>query len=317
MNSPNNLVDALKVLILWKKPIMIFVGIAFVASIITSLLLPEYYDSKCTFYPTNPMATERTTLFSINGREQAQDFYGSKNDVNHFMTLATSSNLLDYLINKFDLAKHYHEDTTKKLWRYNVKKELKSNYSAVKTEFGAIEISISDKDSVFGAMLTNHIVNYLDTLSTDLTLANKEKVLEVLSAKLKEKRQDVAKLSDSVATITQQHNIVEASVTNGDAIRVTGDNPQSVEAYKILRSQLKAAILDLNSLTTLYDQHDAATKDRVSNIFVIEKAYPAERRSWPVRWLIVVASTIAALFFGIVGALLIGRVREIKAELDA
>jgi hypothetical protein len=57
MNESYSIVDSLKVLIKWKKPIGIFVGISTIASVIITLLIPNYYEAVTIFYPTNPAIT--------------------------------------------------------------------------------------------------------------------------------------------------------------------------------------------------------------------------------------------------------------------
>jgi hypothetical protein len=118
--------------------------------------------------------------------------------------------------------------------------------------------------------------------------------------------------------LAERYNIVELAPASekGSAI-VKGDNPRMVEQYKVLKSRHDNALLDLNTISTLYDQHEASSKETVSTVYVVEKAFPADRKAWPIRWLIVVSSALIALFLGVVGALLIDQMSAIKQQLNA
>lgn len=317
MNQQYNLVDVLKTLIRWKIPIAVFVIIAAIASIIVSLMLPNYYASRSVFYPTNPAVTDRAALFSKTATDANMDYFGSKNDVSRFLTVAGSEPILDYIINQYHLVQEYNIDTTDKDWRYKVKKQLRSNYTVVKTENGAIEISYMDKDPQQAAKVVNDIVDKVDNMNKQLMINNKHKVLVTFREKQKEMQTEVQQLSDSLAELVAKYHVTELPTTATGEPIVKSDNALSTEQYKILRSRRQAAMMDLNDITTLLGQHEASTMENVSTIYVVEEALPSDRKSWPIRWLIVVGTTLVALFLGIVGALLVESFRDIKAQLDA
>ncbi|MDX2002905.1 MAG: hypothetical protein SFW35_10765 [Chitinophagales bacterium] len=318
MDQTYNLVDALKVLIKWRKPIFIFTGVATLISLVVVLLLPNYYESKSVFYPSNPAANDRQALFGQSGGESQMEYFGTKNDVNRFITIANSSPLLDFAINYYNLPAHYDIDTTKKAWRYKAKKKLLSNMSILKTEFGAIEITFMDRDPVLAATVVNGMVEVIDKLNKEMIIGNKENILTVFQEKIKEKTAEVNALTDSVAFLGKTYNIVEVSpATDKSTGIVTGNDPTMVAHYKVLKSRLDNALIDLNTISTLYDQHDASSKQQVSTIYIVEKAFPSEKKAWPLRSLIVASTAIIALFLAIVGALLIDQASAIKKQLNA
>jgi uncharacterized protein involved in exopolysaccharide biosynthesis len=318
MDRSFNLIDALRVLINWKYPILIFVILSSLGGVAVALLLPEYYKSQVVFYPTNPARTESSVLFSETTSEFAADFSGTKNDINRLLTIATSSSVVDFMVNHFNLATHYGYDTTSTSYkRYKVTEEFKDNYSVLKTENGAIEITIIDTDPILAADMVNMAAVMIDKLNNSSLQDNKESVTAMFSKSYADKVAEVQSLSDTLAKLKGEYGIEIVSSGSPDGLPlVKGSNAQVVETYKVLLKRQESAVTDLNKVKSLFDRNNAASTAEISSMFIIEKGYPAERKVKPIRWAICVSATLISMFLGIAGALLIDRMKYIKQELD-
>ncbi|MFI5172337.1 MAG: Wzz/FepE/Etk N-terminal domain-containing protein, partial [Chitinophagales bacterium] len=147
MEQSNDIVKLIQILFKWRKPILIVTVLVAVAScIITWFFMPDYFKSSVTFYPSNPIMTDRQVLYSQSSGEIEIDYFGSAGDIDRILTIAKTSSIIDYIINKYHLIEHYGFDSTKTLARYNAKKKFIKNYKAIETEYGAVEISIWDVD---------------------------------------------------------------------------------------------------------------------------------------------------------------------------
>ena len=145
MEQSNDLVRLIQIIYKWRKSLIaVTVIVAIAACIFTWFFMPNYYKSTVNFYPSNPIMTDRQVLFSQSSGEIEIEYFGSASDVDRILTIANTSGIVDYIINKYKLMEHYDYDSTKEMARYNTKKEFLSNYSTVETEYGAIEISVWD-----------------------------------------------------------------------------------------------------------------------------------------------------------------------------
>ncbi len=317
MEKSYNLIDALRVLIKWKTPIILFVIIASIGGVLLALLLPEYYKSQVVFYPTNPARTESSVLFSETSTEFAADFFGTKNDVNRLLTIATSSGVVDFMVNHFDLATHYGYDTSAANYkRYKVTEEFKDNYSVLKTENGAIELTILDTDPVLAAEMVNMAAVMIDKLGNGSLVETKKGVADMFSNAYKEKEAEVQMLADSLARLKEEYKIEIVSAGTIDGLPVVrGNDAKMVEVYKILMKRQERAVTDLTKTKTLRDQNRTALQQELTSMLIIDQGYPAEKRAKPVRWVICVSTTLISLFLAIAGALLIDRMQYIKREL--
>jgi len=315
MNESYSLVDSLKVLLKWKKPIGVFVTISTIAAVIVTLLIPNYFESIAIFYPTNPAMTDRQMLFNDKGTDQYFDYFGSKADVNRMLSIAYSADVIDYLIVKFDLATHYKIDTTDKLSHWKTKKEFLSNYEAIKNELGAIEITVIDEDRELAATMANAAVEMIDKLNKEIIRKNKANILEIYKSKKEDKVAETNMLADSLANLRIKYNITELETPDGGIIMIKGNDPHVVEHFKILLRKQYNAIKDLNGVTTIHEQYAATLQDDVSSVNIVEKAFPSDKKKGPMRSLIVLSALLASLFLGVTIALLTERAREIKQQL--
>jgi capsular polysaccharide biosynthesis protein len=315
MNESFGLLGVLKVFIKWKKQITVFVGIATAAAAVVTLMIPNYYESMSIFYPTNPALTDRQMLFNDKGSDQYFDYFGSKNDVNRMLAIAYSADVTDFLINEFNLGSHYKIDTTDKLWRWKTKKKLMSNYTAIKNELSAVEITIVDEDREIAAGMANQIVEMIDKLNKAIILKNKLNILSIYKTKKEEKEIETRMFADSLSSMRVRYNIEELESPDGGIISIKGNNANAVEHFKILLRKQYNAIKDLNNVTTVYEQYNATLKDEVSSVFIVEKAHPSEKKKGPLRSLIVISVLLLSLFVALVAALITEKASELNRQL--
>lgn len=316
MNKTYNLVEVVKVILKWKTPIAVFVGISAIAAVAVSLLLPNYYESSSIFYPTNPSITDRQNLFGKESSGDNQGFFGTKNDAQRMMSLAQSASVVGYLIEKFNLIEHYDIEQDDPKRYFKVKKEFDSNYKVVKTELGGVMISFLDTDNQLASDLVNTAVSKINEQNNKIISDNKSTILNIFREKVAQKRKELDHLNDTLANLAITYNISESFNDNGEVSMVKGKDAKVVETYKVLRKRQDKSIENLNELITLEDQYDASARETVSSLYIVDIAYPAVKKVKPVRWLICVSTVLGAFFFSVIAVLLIDRIQILKAELE-
>ena len=105
MEQKENLLDILRVLLLWKKPLLYTsLGIGLLTALI-SLVLPNYYQSTTIFYAASMDQAKPGHIYGTATTDT--DFYGNDHDNDRLLTFAESGEVSTYLINKFNLYTHY------------------------------------------------------------------------------------------------------------------------------------------------------------------------------------------------------------------
>ncbi len=297
MEQSNDIIRLIQIMYKWRKPILIItIVVAIASAAISWFFMPNYYKSTVNFYPSNPVMTDRQVLYSQSAGEIKIEYFGSAGDIDRILTIANTSAIIDYIINKYHLMDHYGYDSTKELARYNTKKKFLKNYSAVETEYGAVEISIWDQDKNLASEMANHVVATIDEHNKEMLLRDRKLVIETFKNEVAGKEANVKKLNDSIASAKAAH--------------------ATPETLLILDSKLQAAVSDLNNNKIILEQNQTAANTDFSTLHITEEAYPAIRKDKPKRSLIVIGVTLGTFFFLVILAVLTENYKKIKNRIQ-
>ncbi len=311
MDKEFNLIQAIRTLLKWKKHIAILVIVAGITSALFSVfVMDEWYLSYATFYPVNQAQNDRSAIF--NG--EVTDYWGGKADVNRVLTIANSTPIIDFIIDSFKLAEHYNVDQNKKYWRTIVRKKFEKKYEAIKTEREAVQVSVYDTDPKVAADIVNTVVQLTDEWNKLHVRESKDKVYKSIGEQIEKLQKRVAANTDTLSLLGEQYKIKVASGTDGTVI-VDGSDYRAVQIYKTVLSKQNNSTRELNNLINIRGQLEVTMDNNETSLYVLENAFPAERREKPVRSLVVFVTMLITGFVAVVGALLIEQIQEIKKQL--
>lgn len=316
MNEPFNLLYVLRVLLKWKWMIIGTVVVAGIVAILVSVfVLPEMYLSSAKFYPVNQGITDRSMLFSEGNSMNYVEYYGTKQDLNRTVELANSSPIIDFVINYFHMAQHYGYDTSESYWRTRVKKKFLKNYTAIKTENEAVEISLLDENPDTAARIINTVLEKIDELNKQPVIKNKLRITETFRKKVAEKQIEVDSLAADLVRVANRYAIKTVQVSD-ESYNISGLNNEGIEVYKLIRERHDNALKELGAIQKVFEQYEVSSRENVPSITILEKAWPADRRTKPVRSLVCITTVLIAGFIACIGALLIEEIKKIKQQLN-
>lgn len=201
---PESLLDVVHVIWKWRKFIMGFVVVATLATAGGSLLMPNYYKSQSTFYPANEEAFTRSGLF---GNNPYSSDIGSDVMVERIITFATSRDLADHMISKFDLYKHYNIDSTAPRSQEKMLKRFQSLFKVIKNAYGAVELSVEDKDPTFPLPMVQEAMRKIDELYRKAVSANRTRTMEAYESTLRERYLTQGIIIDSLGKLRKKYGI--------------------------------------------------------------------------------------------------------------
>jgi len=163
---------------------------AFILSVIGSLLLHNYYQGKTIFYAASQDLFKPEKVFG--GGQTEMYYYGSGEDIDRILTVGNSHEVVDYLIDSFDLWKVYKIKAGSSKSRYKMRKAFLENYNILLTKQDALELTIEDKDPERAAALANAARERINVLvrsvirnsqigivnSFQQSIHNKEKIMQ-------------------------------------------------------------------------------------------------------------------------------------------
>lgn len=294
MDSSLQLFDVIKAIYQKRKTLILVLIVSGIIGSAVAMLLPVYYKSTTIFYAANPGMNDRQNLFREQAGNLPIEYFGSEKDVDRVLQICKSGNINGYIVNKYHLAQHYKIDTTSPYYHTLVSEQFKENSQMVRNELGAIEITIFDTDAKMAADMANDIVHTVDNINKSFFAEQNQKGIRLMEQNIQSKTAQISHLNDTLAQLRR------------------GSNQDLISTFA---AQQKAAVKDLNKLNGLYEQYKAAAGNEFSTVNIIEPAYAAERKSKPVRWLIVVSIMLVSFSVSVIFLLLKERWASIKKDL--
>lgn len=310
----NNILDNTSLFVLvyrWRKKILL---VSFVAGIIAAcmtLFINDKYKSEVILFPTMNLSTGKALLNEYN------DFLeiGEEQELEHMMQILQSNEIINRVVDRFDLIKHYKIDTSKDGYYIDLMKKYQGNIESTITKFSSIKISVLDEDPQMAADIANEITSLIDTVMNNLQsnmakqgylslirdrdfVLSEIKELEDSIAKIRalgindyESQSEVLNEQWARAKIENNNNAANAIQIKLDLLSKFGGQ------YSALRDDLVHSRGRLNYVQKKLNEHKLTAEESLEHKFIVNSAGPALKKSYPIRWLIVVTASIATAFF--------------------
>jgi uncharacterized protein involved in exopolysaccharide biosynthesis len=304
---------------------LIAIGTIISASLV-SYIIPEYYKSKTTIFPVklsqapvNETALRRGTIAD----------FGETGEAEQAIEILNSDRLSDRVIEKHDLYKHYKFEKKDAQARTFVLKMYSSNVSIKRNKFNSIDITVVDRDPKMAADIANSITAYFDTIKYEVVKNRANDLINNLE--LSQRKQNLVidslkKLMDTfsikgVMSQFQRGYLIQAYAQSSPTERVhlkelVDANIRYGEDFDRTERNFDNEDGTLMLINKFLTQARADAETQFSQKFIVDAAVPAERKYFPVRWLLVLVSLISAMFFSISMLILKEKMPEIKKQLD-
>lgn len=205
MEQKDNLLEVVKTLLRWRKPLIAVCGIAALASVIISLALPNYYRATTVFLAVSPDQAMPELVFSTT--PMRSEYYGNENDIDRLLTIAGSNELVDFLVDSFQLFEHYDIKPDHPKARYMVRLAFRDLYEVNKTKRDAIELSVEDKDRELAMRIANTAREKIDEFARALIKNNLEKTIRTYRKSITSQQSQIDLLSDTLTFLRRKYGL--------------------------------------------------------------------------------------------------------------
>lgn len=312
----------------WWRQLVTLCIIAFVFSSVASLMITDKYKSTVILFPAT---TNSISKALISGANDVLVF-GQEEDAEQTLQMLNSDQIRNAVCRKYDLMKHYGIDQNDPYKRTLLYEEYNSNISYRRNQYMAVEINVLDISRDTSALIANDIARLLDSTKARLQHSRAKKALEIVEAEYEVKKKEVERLQDSLKKINMMGiNDYESmsEVTNEQyTIALAKGDEKALSklreekrilgefgaAYIATRDNLAAQQVHFNNLKQRYDEARVDVAKSLPASFVVNSASPPEKKSYPVRWLIVVVSVISTLILGMLTLMLYDHFTSLKTS---
>lgn len=294
-----NSVDLL--IYIWKKRLVLMgVGlVAGIASIVISLMITPMFESSVIMFPTSSASVSKDLLSqNYSGRQDVHGF-GEEQQAEQLLQVLNSEPIRSRIIEKYNLLEHYEIKSGEKYPLTRLYETYQSNINFRLTEFMSVEISVMDKDPEYAANMANDIAALVDTVYNNMKKERAREALRLVEREYQEAAQKLAVLRDSMNLISAQvsgdHNT--GADPSSELLRAISENGAHFISMMNLVRYETALVTDLN---LKYKEARLEAEQNLSHKFVVEEAYPSEKKAYPKKSLIVIVSTFASLLFALI-----------------
>lgn len=203
--SPYSLLDVLRTLFRWKTLILGATLVAAIGSIIIVLVVPVYYESTTIFYAASPDQANPELLFGDNN--VATEFFGNEDDIDRILTVAESAEVIDFLVDSFDLYTVYDIDRNSPRGKYSVRKTFLGHYEVKKNKRDAIMLTIEDRSPARAAAMAQAAREKINEIGQELLRESHQRAIATLEADIRAKEAQLLVLSDSLRHFRETYGI--------------------------------------------------------------------------------------------------------------
>ena len=296
-----------------KSVFIVLILTFFLSAYVSLYVIKPKFKSSVVIYPTTTNSISQALLVEHNPYRKDVLEFGEEEEAEHLLQILNSDAIRDSIIHRFDLFTHYDIGLDSDYPMTSIFKMYQDLIKFKKTKFNSIEIVVLDHSSEMAADIANDFLTLLDVVINNIRKNRALQALEVL-----EKRKDL---------LYAKRNLIQDSLQYCRLNGVIGTTPQVerlTEQYAIAlslnnlsgASRIKKELDQLAKYAGLHDmllrksynvedelaliefeaeRVEVDTYYSLENKFTINRAYPADKKASPVRWLIVFCSVVAVL----------------------
>ena len=309
-SSQNQSYDLISFLWKNKMPLIIIGLISLLSSSIISFMIEEKFESTAALYPTK---TSSVSISRNVSEDQSISKFGEDEEAEQMLQILESSSVRIKVTEKFNLLEHYDIDLNSKFKNTKLKEEYLENINFKRNNNGAVLITVLDKNPDTAALIANEITSLFDNIKNDMIHERAREDFIIKKNKLKKITSQIQDLKDTLSKLSL------LGVVSNDSYRALTEGFVNAKDSKIKKSfkekmdmtekygsvlmslQIKFQLFSErhHTLEISYEQALTNVNSNISHKFIVEKAYPSEKKAYPIRWLIVIMSTFSSILFAI------------------
>lgn len=291
MDNYFNNTSLFKVIFKWKWHIIAITVIAAVLGAVFSgpTFITPKYKSEAILYPSNVSA------------------YSDETFTEQMLQIMESQDIMDSVVENFDLMKHYEIGKDYKYWKTALIGEYRDNVSISKTPYDAVKIKVLDKDPQIACDMVNDIIRLYDQKVGKLHKIKRWETVQMYKKQLDEKNVFIDSLKKELSEITGNNDIINYSYLSGEnSIAYFNSNlkkdnetndflPEVISLIELISNES----INYTDIRLEYEQELRFYNADMTFSNIISEPFAADKKSYPVRWVIVSLCSISAFILSI------------------
>lgn len=311
-----------------KRPLIILTIISLIISAVFAFfVITPKFESTVIIFPASSSSVSHE-LLTDNLYEKNILKFGEEEEVEQLIQMLSSDKIRNRIIEKYDLMKHYRIDPNSQYPITKLKNTYIENVKFTKTKYLSIEIDVLDEDAQMAADIANDISMYLDTVINEMQRERAIRALNIVEKEYFSLKAQIEKLQDSLLTIRRlgvfdfesqsevYNDAYATALANGrlDGAKKIEEKLQALAEYGGASVYLRDLIdYELKKLSILESKYQEAKVDAELDLprkFIVSNAVKSEKKAYPIRWIIILVSTLLTFLFSLLLLILLDLLKK-------
>lgn len=316
----------------YRKHLLFIILLSAVISGIIAFIIPVKFKSTAVIYPSN--TSSMRSLLDNNVSSKSIVDFGDEEKTEQLLEVLNSEKIRNFIIEEYDLMHHYNIDPKKEKTPWTLlDKKYQKNFTFSKNKNMALEIEVLDQSPDTAALMAKSVLEVLDETMNAIAKKRAIQGFHVVENAYLKLENEIKSMEDSlnkimslgVINIESQSEVYTKAYADAllkNNTKVAQQIEKKLEVISDNGAKLTKIIaklnFDLEKLSVLkgkYEQARADAQEHMDSFFTISSPYPAEKKSYPIRWLIVSISVFGALVLGIVVLVVFEEIQKIRANM--
>lgn len=310
-----------------RLPLLVVTIAAVLISTIACFLIDPLYRSTVIIFPSAATSVSNS-LLGVNLPKKEILNFGKEEEVEQMLQVLQSDEIKNRIVDKYKLFEHYNINQSGRYPHTKLGEEYSERISFRRTPLMSIEIEVLDKDPQVAADIANDIAALVDTTINNMLKERAVKALKLVENTYKALIAHKKILDDSLRVIQSKgmyHYEYQSQALNEALGRALAEGKKAgaeeIEkklkvlsdygaAYVSLRDLLERETEKLSILETKYQEAKIDAEQTLPHKFVVTRAVKAEKKTYPVEWIIITLSAVTTFVFALFILIFLERIKK-------
>ena len=246
--------------------------------------------------------------------------YSDESETEQMLQILQSQDIVDSMITKFNLVEHYKISPKYEYFKTALLQRFHENVKISKTPYEAISITVRDQNPETASNMAQEMLNLYNNKISNLHRSKRYEVVLMYEDQLAKKRETIDSLKNRLFELGTKYGLIDYTVQSAEVMRgylrtMDGSNSGNVNNKGVaeLKKNIESmggelltlvSMLENESRTyvdikVLYEQEMRFYKSNLTYSNIISKPFPADKKAYPVRWIIVAMASIGSLILAL------------------
>ncbi len=245
--------------------------------------------------------------------------YGNETATEQMLQLFQSADIRKSICDRFNLAERYQVDLTKKGAMSSLYDTYNENVDIRRTEFESVRIDIMDTDPQLACNMVDTLINLMNQKARTIQRIKTMEVVRLLKDQLEFKRVQIDSLETALRVLREKYGLLDYYIQSKEALKryykliTSSGSKESLKELDAVMRNLEEKGAESVSLKQMHQKafetyaetrikYDYAISDSrkvLTYANLVAKPYPADKKSSPVRWVIICIFAVSAFVFSL------------------